>query len=247
MHRSTFFIEPMAPDQDRTYIRGEEFTHLHRVLRLQTGADVRLIDGQGGEYRARISRMAPNQAEVTITARDMAPPSRLYLRLFQAVPRSKKMDMIVQKLTEIGVQEVIPVISEHALVESRSEAKWQERLGRWQKIALEACKQSGRAVLPVIGQPLDFAAAVAKMRRSDEKMILWEREQAVSFREILATSPRGRQVAILIGPEGGFSAPEIALAREAGLVAVSLGRLILRTETAAMVAAAIVQFAWGDL
>lgn len=215
--------------------------HLIKVLRLEEGARLQVFDGGGTEIEARIERVGKAWVEVSLGARRRVPAPACAITLLQAPPRGERMDLIVQKATELGVARIIPVRSERVQVRPSAHQRT-----RWQTIAQEAARQSGRAEVPEIG---DFAAletALAKTAAlADARFVLWEGEQGPSLPAALAKGPPA--VILLVGPEGGFAEAEVSSAGRAGYVAASLGPRILRAETAAIVAVALAQAAGGGL
>jgi len=246
MRKFSFCIEPEQIEAGLVSIIGEEFRHLRSVLRLGQGDVIHLIDGQGGSYEAMIDSMSKNSALIRIITHEQLVLPEFRLSVFQGIGRGKTMDLIVQKLTELGVLEVVPVMTQFALNNSRDRKKWPERIERWQKIARSACKQSKRVFFPVVMEPLSFNDAVLALAEYDESFILWENETTVSLQTVLKNEPKGLRVAILIGPEGGLAPEEIEFAARYSIPSVSLGNAILRTETAAIATAAIIQFCWGN-
>jgi len=241
MHR--FYIENI--EGGAAIIDGSEAHHIKDVLRQKAGDKVFLFDGTGSEYEAEIAgfRQAAAGAEVELkiiskVARNAEPSVKIFL--YQSLPRLKKFDFIVEKSTELGVCGIIPVISERSnfnLPSERSSAK----LGRWRKIALAAAKQCGRAFVPEVGDITKFEDAVKAVSKRQKcgpageeiSIIPWESEEKTTLKDILRAPGRIlSSVNLFIGPEGGFSTGEIELASSAGIIPVSLGKRILRTETA---------------
>jgi len=177
---------------------------------------------------------------------------RLKITLFQSIPKGDKIGLIVQKCTEIGVSEIFPIISERTIVRLDSE-KAKEKVLRWQKIAKEAAKQSGRDWIPKVGPILDFSQALKEFskRRPQIGIIAWEMEEKNGLKKVFRSRLTGRpsdlRLSIFIGPEGGFGPEEVEKAKKAGLVPVSLGSRILRTETAGLVVAAAALYESSDL
>jgi 16S rRNA (uracil1498-N3)-methyltransferase len=234
----------VSPDN----LRGERATldeaahrHLIKVLRLSPGASIQLFDGTGVEIDARIEVVGKASVEVVLGARRQSPVPAGDITLLQALPRGERMDLVVQKTTELGVSRIVPVLSEHGMVKPPA-----GRTKRWRTIAQEAARQSGRADMPTIDEPMPFGAALAGWgQQGESRFVLFEGTRERSFRQALAHGPR--RVVLLVGPEGGFAAAEVDGAVGAGFLAVSLGPRILRSETAAIVAVALAQAAAGGL
>lgn len=216
--------------------------HLVRVLRLKAGAALTLFDGRGGEYAATLA-----QAGKTITARvqshdPVERESPLDVTLLQGVARGERMDLIVQKATELGVTRIVPVLAERSVVKVDAQQSVRKR-DHWQAVAIAACEQCGRNRVPEVLSPAGIGDALAALPASGARCLL-----AADGGESLATMARGetRQFALLIGPEGGLTDNERQHARTQGFEAYRLGPRILRTETAGLAAIATLQVAAGD-
>jgi 16S rRNA (uracil1498-N3)-methyltransferase len=232
-------------DQEAVLEDPAELRHLSRVLRLKTGDSVILFDGEGKEYRAVIGRVTEHRASFALVQDSSPEISESSLRIVLGIGllKSAKLDWLIQKTTELGVSEILPF---HSLrvVPRPEEPAVQNRLDRWEKIALEAAKQCGRARIPRIQAPRTFAAALSAHPDSP-RIFLWEKERARALDDIV-NSPLSAVYA-LVGPEGGFSVEEAMQAGEAGFVPIRLGPRILRAETAGLAIVALLQFLSGDL
>ncbi len=239
-----FLVSPKDVQGGRITVRGREVHHLKNVLRSRRGDRVVCFDGGGREYEGVIESLASAQAEIKIVkVRKLKGEFPLKITLAQSLIRSNKMDLVVQKCTELGVFRLMPMNTERSLVRL-DEAKNRPRQERWQRIAEEAAKQSGRVQVPRIEEVRDFGCVLARARDFDLGIIAWEEEDAEGRLRERLTKGRASpaNVLLLIGPEGGFTAQEVAEAKKAGLLPVSLGSHILRSETAAIVAVAIVGY-----
>jgi len=223
-----------------------EIRHIGKVLRLKAGDEVILFDGEGKEYHALLTRVSPREISLTLLREpsSVAAESPLRIILGLGLLKSSRFDWLVQKTTELGVAEVVPFFSLH-VVPRWEESRTRSRQSRWEKIASEAAKQSGRAQVPRIHSPRSFEEILAMESKDTTKVILWEKEPAASLKNVL-TSPVS-PIFVLIGPEGGFSDEEALRAREAGFQPIRLGPRILRAETAAIVIVSLLQFVLGDL
>jgi 16S rRNA (uracil1498-N3)-methyltransferase len=247
------FVPPEQLSGSRVQLDRAASKHLLKVLRLQIGAEVCVFDGRGTEIDARIVSVAGGGAELELGERhDIAVPGAS-ITLLQALPRPDRMDLIVQKTTELGVTKLVPVLSERSLTTPPA-----GKQRRWQVIAQEAARQSGRADVPEIAAPACLAEALEALGPSPTRLVLWEEERGLPMRRALSErssklalelSPRPGigSVALLVGPEGGLAVTEVERARAHGFVSVSLGPRILRVETAAMVAVALTQASAGGL
>lgn len=241
-----FFVEKERISNNTADIVGEDVKHIRRVLRLGAGDKVVLFDKAGWEYHARIREGNSKGLKVDIFKKFLPHrESPLEIVLGQSLPRFPKMDLIVQKGTELGVSEILPFNS-HRSIPRLSEKRMLKRVERWRKIALEATKQCGRNSTPHIGSPVDFTEILARDLKDGLKLILWE-EEAVSLKRVLDINPNKNGFFILIGPEGGFTGGEIQEAQEAGFNVASIGNRILRSETASISVLSIIQHRFGDL
>lgn len=238
------FVPPDKLQGDRATLDEAAHRHLVRVLRLAPGATFGVFDGRGTEIEARIESVGRASVDIVLGARRQLPAPACAITLLQSPPRGDRMDLIVQKTTELGVARIVPVFTERGMTRPASEGR--DRRRRWRTIAEEAARQSGRADVPEVTDVVALADALEKISvPTDSRFVLWEEERAQSFRQALAHGPR--QVAILVGPEGGFPAAEVAFCRAAGFQAVGLGWRVLRSETASVVAVALAQAAAGGL
>jgi 16S rRNA (uracil1498-N3)-methyltransferase len=249
MSRRRFYAPPNAFKlQDQTVsLAAEEARHLRDVLRLKSGDEVFVFDGIGREFRCTVSNTGRDLAELKIDAEvDPAKPeSQLQLKLCIALLKGEKFDLVVQKATELGVNKIVPLVTRYADIHLRDEADAAKRVARWQRIALEAAKQSGRAFIPEIGLPVGFDSLFAGTNDTDLRLMFSER--GGSSLNSLLSQPAPRSVTALVGSEGGWSDEEIERAGAQNFHVVTLGGRILRAETAAITVAALLQHLFGDL
>jgi 16S rRNA (uracil1498-N3)-methyltransferase len=217
--------------------------HVTRVLRLRAGDPLTVFDGRGSEYRAEIASIAGGTVRVRLLARVAGrPESPLAVTLVQGVSRGERMDWTVQKATELGVCAIAPVLTARSVV--RLDARQAEaKLRHWQGIVVAACEQSGRCVVPELRPPEPLPAWLARPTGAVLRLVL----DADADTELAAMPAPVGAVELLIGPEGGFDEDEVATARRAGFRPARLGPRVLRTETAGIVALAVLQSRWGDL
>jgi len=236
------FVPPQLLSGERVTLDRAASKHLVKVLRLAPGAEVCVFDGRGTEIEARIVSANPVGVELTLGQRHQLALPTVSVTLLQSVPRSERMDLIVQKTTELGVSRIVPVVSAHGIVKPTS-----AKSRRWQTIAQEAARQSGRADVPTIAEPAPLDQALQDASQSTgPRLVLWEEERSLPMRQVLAHLAPG-PVTLLVGPEGGFAPSEVDAARSHGFVSVGIGPRILRVETAALVAVALTQSALGAL
>jgi len=239
-----FFINPADIAGTTAQITGPEAHHLRTVLRLAPGDPITFFDGTGARYQARIERILKDRVTASITAQTQDLPPKVRLHLGQALLKGQKMDLILQKATELGVDAIWPFSSEHGIHRPAKDAQME----RWQRIVLEACKQCDRARPPELHDTREITDLMAHAPPCDTRLIFWEHEARQTLPEVLAAQNTNcRSVFFLLGPEGGFSKAEVACAQQEGFTPISLGPRILRAETATLAATAILQFTLGNL
>ena len=236
MHQ--FFVSPEQINihDKRVMILGPDVNHMKNVLRMKPGEEFSVSNGQDGrEYRCGILTIEEDRIVCElrfIKEENVELPSHIYL--FQALPKADKMELIIQKAVELGVYQIIPVAAKRCVVKLE-EKKAASKLARWQGIAEAAAKQSRRAIIPEVTKVSTFTQAVSQAARMEVKLIPYELAQDMTrTRELMENIKPGQDVAVFIGPEGGFEEAEIALALENGVEPITLGKRILRTETAGM-------------
>jgi 16S rRNA (uracil1498-N3)-methyltransferase len=238
------FVETALAPGARIAAGGTAATHMARVLRLVAGNPVTVFNGDGSDYTARIVAIRNSQVDIEVLEQRQArAESPLALTLVQGIARAERMDLIVQKATELGVTSIQPVVTARSVV--RLDAKTTERkLAHWRGIVISACEQSGRARLPSIAEPLPLPEWLARPVLPFVRRL----QLAVDARESLASVAAGASaIELLIGPEGGLEESERSSAGSAGFRGCAIGPRVLRTETAALAALAVLQSAAGDL
>ncbi|MBN2057582.1 MAG: 16S rRNA (uracil(1498)-N(3))-methyltransferase [Candidatus Saganbacteria bacterium] len=249
MHR--FFVsKEQIPE-----ITGSDAHQIIHVLRLKPGAELKLLDGSGTAYQAKISSMSKDKVTCEITgSRAQNPEPRTQITIAQCLPKGRKMDLIVQKCTELGAARIIPVLSERTVAKG-------EKLDRWHKIAKEAAEQSGRATVPQIDPLTKFEGVLTISKDFDLCLIPWELEKELTLKKILGPrtcltgrqaqnlepntqnpEPKNPSIMVIIGPEGGFSQAEVDQAKKNGFTPISLGQRILRTETAGLAILSMISY-----
>ena len=238
-----FFVSPGEIVGKRITLTGEDEKHIKTVLRAREGQEITVCDGAGTDYLCRILSLERGVHTEILSAApcDVEPETKI--TLYQGLPKADKMEWIIQKCVELGVERMVPVSTERAIV--KLDKKEGKKLERWQKIAEAAAKQSGRGIIPQMGENvLSFREAVAEAAKLDGALIPYEKEEERGIREFVRDFS-GKTVGVFIGPEGGFSPEEVALAEEAGILPVTLGKRILRTETAGMTTVALLLYELG--
>jgi 16S rRNA (uracil1498-N3)-methyltransferase len=240
-----FILPSPLPESGELTLNGELYRHIVTVLRLKPGQDLQLVTPSGDTAPATIMTAGNGTVTLRLGQHTTASTgSRLRIVLYQGMPKGDKLELIIQKATELGVTRIIPYAAERSVVKIFGD-RLAERSARWNRIAAEAARQSG-AIVPQVVPAANLVEALASCD-ADLRLLPWEDEQAGKLHPLLATIPAPTSVAIVVGPEGGFSPAEVAAARSHGFLTVRLGPRILRTETAGFTLAAIVQYAWGDL
>lgn len=238
-----FFVEDEQIANDLVMIEGSDVNHIRNVLRMKGGEKVRISSTSGRNFFGTIDRITESVVEVHITeetASDTELPCRIVL--FQGLPKNDKMELIVQKAVELGAAEVIPVAMKNCVVKLDAK-KAAAKTARWQEIAKSAAKQSKRSRIPAVREPVNYREAVALAEELDVVLLPYENERGMTAtREVMEHIVPGQSVGIFIGPEGGFDPSEIALAKEKGMHLVSLGKRILRTETAGLATLSILMY-----
>jgi 16S rRNA (uracil1498-N3)-methyltransferase len=215
------------------------------VLRLRPGDTIVATDGAGRDYTVRLESVGQTATGTVLAEAAGVPASPLAITLVQGVPKGDKLEAILRAATELGVARLWPALCARTIVRLEP-ARWRERARRWQRVAREAAKQSGRAVIPEIEPPRRLADWLAGGEPADLRLCLWEGE-GVPLGGALSAAGVPRSALVVVGPEGGLADEEVDLARARGLTVVSLGRRILRTETAGPAIVAILQSRFGDL
>lgn len=240
MTRRRFFAPPSAFDLSKRTVTltADEARHLREVLRLKPGDEVSVFNGAGKEFRARVAQARREFAQLDLDQEiePARPESPLQITLAVALLKGEKFDLVVQKATELGVTKIVPLITRYADIKLRDESDASKRVARWQRIALEAAKQSGRGIVPEVTVPNSFASVL------DNSCVLFSEKGGHGLTQIDTDS-----VTAIIGSEGGWSDEELEQARAAGAQIVTLGGRILRAETAAITVAALLQHRFGDL
>ena len=244
-----FFVDEsqINIDSKRVFIEGPDVNHIKNVLRMKPGEEVNVSNGvDGKEYRCAILDM--NEAVVNLELRFIKEDGNelpVDVTLYQGLPKADKMELIIQKCVELGVKRIVPVSMKRCVVKLE-EKKASSKVSRWQSIAEAAAKQSKRGIIPEIGQVVSFPEAVSDASKSDIMLLPYEMADADAMdktRAVFNGLKAGQKVSVFIGPEGGFDEGEIEMAKKAGMEIITLGKRILRTETAGMMVMSFIVFA----
>lgn len=246
MHK--FFVPQNFIRDNEAIIEGEDVKHIYKVLRLAPGEEVTINNCNGEEFLGVIKDV--NKKEVTVELKEkllINNESAIQIYLFQGLPKSSKMDLIVQKNCELGVREITPIVTERVVV--KNEIGEYKKLDRWVRIALEASKQSKRTLIPKINPPIEFKELFEELRKMDLVIVPYENEEGFGIKNVVNTlrDKSIERVGIVIGPEGGFEEKEICDLKSLGAHIVTLGPRILRTETAGFVCTSLIMYELGDL
>lgn len=246
MHK--FFVPKHSIIDNNAIIDGEDVKHIYKVLRLQTGDKVSINNCQGKEYIGEITSIDKNSVNINLLEENpINNESPIEVYLYQGMPKSTKMDLIVQKNTELGVKAITPIITERVIV--KTELKEFKKVDRWNRIALEAAKQSKRSLIPEINVPMEFRDLLKELKHMDLVVVPYENEQGYGIKKLMENVKKENinKVAIIIGPEGGFEESEILSLKELNAEIVTLGPRILRTETAGFTCLSLIMYELGDL
>ena len=237
-----FYAPPNQFDGQKVKLAVEETRHLRNVLRMKSGDEVQVFDGNGREFLAEVESIGKREALLKVIGEidPPAPESDLDLTIAACVFKNDKFDLVVQKAVELGVARLAPMVSFRSEVNLQATAK---RTERWRKIALEATKQCERAKVMLIDEPLPFADAIGGMGSGSELLLMFSEKDGKGIPE----KPLEKKITALVGPKGGWEDSEIELAQTRGFLPVKLGRRIMRAETAAITFAALLQHRFGDL
>lgn len=242
-----FFVKSTNIEDSKITITGEDVQHISKVLRLQKGDHIMLCDGEGNDYLAEIREI--DKHSVITKALDKGPSKGepdIEAVLYQGIPKAAKMDLIIQKCTEMGIKRIVPVFTARTVVKLESEKDERKKVERWTKIAEEAAKQSGRGIIPVIDMPMNLAGALEDAKQLDMVIVPYELEDSVSVKETLKKE-RAKSIGFFIGPEGGFQSEEVMEAEREGAIPVTLGSRILRTETAGLAVLAAIMYEYDQM
>ena len=239
---ANFFADKDSFNENPIVIRGEEANHIIKVLRMNEGENITIFDGEGNCADCVIQAIEQKEVIARVLERyESKSEPKLKITLYQGIPKNPKMDLIIQKATELGVTRIVPVNTKRIVAKIDKDAK----MDRLRRIAFEAAKQCGRAYIPKVENPISFEKALEEMKEMDCAIIPYECEKEGKISNALTGNEK--TIGILIGPEGGFEEDEANKAEVFGIKRVTLGKRILRTETAGLIASALCLFIAGDM
>ena len=239
-----FYCEKENVTEQQIRITNSDVNHIKNVLRMKIGDELIICDGTGMEYICQIEEFLDGEVVLTILEQKQASTELpVRLKLYQGLPKKDKMELIIQKAVELGAVEIIPVMTKRCIVKLEDEKKEAKKIERWQTIAESAGKQSGRGIIPKVSHVMSYKEALSKASSEGMSLIPYElAEGMTSLKEATKRAVKEQVVSVFIGPEGGFEETEIEVAKEHGVIPVSLGKRILRTETAGFTTLSILMY-----
>ena len=241
-----FFVEPHHINDDQALITGADAKHIIKVLRLKTDELVTILDGNGNKYQGTIKEINRDTVMLHLGSKQQAlGQAPISITLAQCLPKGDKLELVIQKGTELGVDHFVPLRCTRSVVKL-DHKKGLERRERWQRVAMEAAKQCRRPTIPQVHQPRDLVTLLSGAPANALILMPFE-EEIGSLKAVLDNRCSANEIYIIIGPEGGFDPEEVALAKDYGAQTVSLGPRILRTETAGLALVSVLMHRYGDL
>lgn len=242
-----FFVTNSDVSNDLINISGEDFNHIKKVLRLGNGDRITACDGKGTDYLVEIVKIedAVVKTRIIESMKNSTEPP-VEITLFQGLPKSDKMDLIIQKAVELGIYKIVPVITARTVVKMDAKSG-DKKCDRWNKISMGAAKQCNRGIIPKVESAMSFREALDAAKGGSLSLIPYEKETRIKLKEVLLNSSLTKKVSVFIGPEGGFCQEEIEEAVACGVQPVTLGPRILRTETAGIAVLSILMYELGDV
>jgi len=238
----TFYIPPDQISGDQAVMTGDEFRHARLTLRLETGDAVRIVDGEGVSWDAVIQSMGKEEGTLALSGREVESSPSFRLTIAMGIVQGERFDWAIQKGTELGVTNFIPLVTERT--ELKIKGNWR-RLDRLKRVIVSTCKQCGRARFPTISDPISLGQL--ETGPYDLSVVFWEEKAAKPLKEVADSIETPASCLMVIGPVGGLTVGEVDLFKEKGYIVVGMGSRILRTETAVTAGAALLQYLWGDL
>ena len=243
-----FFVTKDKISGNEIIIDSEDAKHIKKVLRICVGDTITVCDGSGRDYTAKVSDIDENQVLCEIVeSKKCDTEPKIKITLFQGLPKASKMDYIIQKNTELGICEITPVAMSRCVVKLENKKAEEKKTERWQKISAEAAKQSGRGIIPTVNMPVTFDDVIKSVENFDLVFAPYECEEETRLRDIVEAHPDAENIAFIIGPEGGFDPVEIEKLKKTGIKTVTLGKRILRTETAAEAVISMLMYGYNEI
>jgi len=243
-----FYVEPEAVGENSIIITGGDVNHIKNVLRMKQGEELVISDGESREYLCRVAVFGADEVYCDIIEkRESQCELPIKVVLYQGLPKKDKMELIIQKAVELGVSEIVPVLTKRTIVKLEDPKKEEKKRERWQAIIESAAKQCGRGIIPEIKPAISFKQALQEAASLEERLIPYELAEGMeAAREKIHGLAGKKSVGVFIGPEGGFEHSEIDAAVAAGVTPITLGKRILRTETAGICVLSVIMFELTD-
>lgn len=243
-----FFVSKEDIDDDIVTIKGDDIKHIKNVLRLKENDEISVCDNNDNEYIVKLDSISNEAVKGSIVERtNIIRESNVNITLYQGFPKASKMDMIIQKATELGVKRIVPVITDRTIVKIKDKKKENKKIERFKKIAIEASKQCKRGTIPEVTTVMSVDMIVDEIKKNESFTIVpYEDENKLGIKNFIG-EVKNKDINIIIGPEGGFTEIEISKFKDINSKIISLGPRILRTETAGFTAIAIVMYELGDI
>ncbi|WP_130806615.1 16S rRNA (uracil(1498)-N(3))-methyltransferase [Senegalia massiliensis] len=244
-----FFVSKDMIDGNSIIIQDkDDIKHIKNVLRLKENDKIEISDGNDSEYIVKIDNITNEYIKTTIVEKNnIKRESDINITLYQGFPKSSKMDIIIQKVTELGVKKIVPIITDRTVVKINNKKKEEKKLERFKKIVVEASKQSKRGIIPEVSEVINLNQVIENMKITNDFLIVpYESENEIGIKDVLSKK-KEKDISIIIGPEGGFSKEEINKLQNIGANIVSLGPRILRTETAGIALISMIMYELGDV
>lgn len=243
-----FFTSRENISDTQIIINSEDAKHIKKVLRLSEGDEITVCDGRGIDYSTIITEISANRILCKIKdSRVCDTEPSVKVTLYQGLPKASKMEYIIQKTTELGISRIVPVKLSRCVVKLENADAERKKTERWQKIAYEAAKQSGRGVIPDVSEPMTLDEAIEDMKSSELSFVPYECETETRLKNVIDGNRNAKNISFIIGPEGGFDITEIEKLQNSDINTITLGRRILRTETAGEAVLAMMMYGLDEI
>lgn len=243
-----FFTEKENINGSVLVINNDDAVHIKKVLRLSEGDTIQVCDGAGTDYTAVIDQIGKDGIVCSIKDTKISDTEpRIDVTLYQGLPKAAKMDYIIQKNTELGINRIVPAKLSRCVVKLEDNKAEEKKTARWRKIANEAAKQCGRGIVPTVSEPMSADEIIESVKDDDLVFVPYECEETIRLRDIAEKNPDAKKISFIIGPEGGFDPSEIEKFKSAGINTVTLGKRILRTETAGEAVLSMLMYGYNEI
>ena len=243
-----FFTARENVNETQIIIDSEDAKHIKKVLRINVGDEITVCDGACTDYTAKITNIEQNRIICDILeSHKCESESKINITMYQGLPKASKMDYIIQKNTELGIKKIVPAVLSRCVVTLDGKSAEEKKTERWQKIAYEAAKQSGRGIIPEVSQPHTLDEIIEAVKNDDLVFVPYECESDVKLKDVIEEAKNVKNISFIIGPEGGFDITEIEKIKSAGIKTITLGKRILRTETAGEAVVSMLMYAFDEI